>query len=110
VALRVGEDRPRHVALAQMGGRRTESLEARDQLRLLGRRGGGEIEVHTVLRGCLGFRDGNDVDADGDRVRPNEAAGGPGLGGHAGFPLKTLQPSASTRDGLHLGIVSHTDR
>ncbi len=67
VALRVGEDHPRHVALADVGGRRTEILKARDQLRLMGRRGGGELEVHAVLH-RFGFRDGNGIDADGDGV------------------------------------------
>lgn len=83
VALRVGEDRPRHVALAHVDRCRTESLQGRDQLRLTGRRGGGEIEVHTLLRRCPGFRAGNDIDADGDRVGPDEAAGG--SDGHVSF-------------------------
>ncbi len=46
----------------------------RDQVHLIGRRGGGEIDVHTVLH-RLGFRNGNDIDADGDGVRPDEAHG-----------------------------------
>jgi hypothetical protein len=40
----------------------------------MSRRGGGEIEVRAVLR-RFGVRDGNDVDADGDGVRPGEADG-----------------------------------
>jgi hypothetical protein len=35
VALRVGQHRPRDVALAYVGGRRTEILKARDQLCLM---------------------------------------------------------------------------
>jgi hypothetical protein len=68
----------------------------------MGRRRGGEIEVHTVLCRCLGFRDGNDVDADGDRVRPNEAADGSNVDGHAGSaaentPAERLRPEPADR-------------
>ena len=42
----------------------------------IGRRGGGEIEVDTVLGWRLAFRDADDVDAGGDRVRPDEVADG----------------------------------
>jgi hypothetical protein len=100
VALRVGEDRPRYFALAHVGGRRAKSPEARDQLRLMGRRGGGEIEVHTVLCCCLGFRDGNDVDADADRVRPNEAADGSNVGQAGSLvntPAERLRPEQADR-------------
>ena len=37
--------------------------------------------MHTVLRRRLGFRDGDDVDAQGDRVRPDDAADGSDVGG-----------------------------
>jgi hypothetical protein len=69
----------------------------------MGRRGGGEIEVHTVLCWCLGFRDGNDVDADGDRVRPDDAADGSNVGGHAGAvstPAEGLRPEPADRQAI----------
>ena len=40
----------------------------------MGRRGGGEADVHAVLH-RLGFRDGNNVDADCDRVEKDETHG-----------------------------------
>ena len=58
VALRVGQNRPWDVALAHIGGRRTEILQARDQLRLMGRGGGGEIEVQAKPAGSALVRPG----------------------------------------------------
>src|SRR5829696_5789122 len=109
VALRVGQDRPRHVALAYVGGRRTELLQARDQLRLMGRGRGGEIEVHAVLH-RLGVRDADDIDADGGGVRPDEAhgfdVGHPWpLAGHP--PAERIRPEPAERRviaGLHIHL------
>ena len=56
-----------------IGGRGTELGHARDQLRLMGHRRGGEIEVHAVLHRLV--RDADDIDADGGGVRPGEAHG-----------------------------------
>lgn len=59
---------------------------------------------------CLGFRDRNDVDADGDRVRPDEAAGGADAGGHAGAvstPAERLRPEPADRRGIKSLHVHH---
>ncbi|OLT29438.1 hypothetical protein BJF79_40870 [Actinomadura sp. CNU-125] len=74
VALRVGQDRPGDVALAHVGGRRAEILQARDQLSVVGLRGGGEIEVHAVLH-RFGVLDGDQVDVEARGVGPVEARG-----------------------------------
>ena len=49
VALRVGKNGPRDVTLAHVGGRRAETLHTRDQVRLMGCRRRGEVDVHAVL-------------------------------------------------------------
>ena len=99
VALRVGHDRPWDVALAYVGECRAEILQARDQLRLMGRRGRGEVDMHAVLH-RLGFRGGDEVDADGDGVGIDEALGFEV--GHAGslagdFPAEHLRPETAQR-------------
>jgi len=75
----------------------------------MGRRRGGEVEVHAVLH-RLGFRDGKDVDADGDGVGIAEARG---LDvGHAGFlagntPAERLRPELADRGvipGIHRNL------
>lgn len=72
VALRVGQDRPRHLTLADVGRRRPELPQPRDELRLMRRGGAGEVEVRAVPD-RLGVRDPDHVDADGGEVRPVEA-------------------------------------
>ena len=72
----------------------------------MGRRRGGEVEVHAVLH-RLGFRDGKDVDADGDGAGIGEAHGFDV--GHAGFlagntPAERLRPEPADRGvipGIH---------
>ena len=65
----------------------------------MGRRGGGEIEMHAVFH-RRGFRDGKDVDADGGGVRIGKACGFEA--GHAGFlagntPAERLRPEPADR-------------
>ena len=75
----------------------------------MGCRGGGEIDVHAVLH-RFGFRDGNDIDADGDRVGIGEAHGFDV--GHAGFlagntPVERLRPEPADRGvvpGIHRNL------
>ncbi|MCY1225478.1 hypothetical protein D9M72_376750 [compost metagenome] len=99
IALRVGQCRPWHVALAHVGGRRPKLLQPRDQLRLVGRGGGGEIEVRPVAN-RLGVGDGDHIHADGDGVRPDEAHGfnvghsGPFAGN---TPAERLRPKPAER-------------
>ena len=95
VTLRVGEDRPRDVALAHVCGRRAKILQARDQVRLVGRGGGGQIDMHAVLH-RLGLGGGKDVDADGGGVGIGEADGF--NVGHAGSLAVNPQPSASAQN------------
>ena len=72
----------------------------------MGRWGGGEADVHAVLH-RLGFRDGNNVDADCDRVEEDETTGS--RLGHAGFlagntPTERLRPEPAERGvipGIH---------
>src|SRR5690349_4957078 len=99
VAFRVGEDRPRDVALAHVDRRRAEVFETRDQVRLMGRGGGGEVDVHTVLH-RFGFRDTKDVDAQGDGVGVVKALGlDAGRTGFLGndLPAKRLRPEPAER-------------
>ncbi len=49
-------------------------LQARDQFRLMGRRGGGDLEVCAVLQ-SFWIWDGDDIDGDGDRVRQDKSQG-----------------------------------
>jgi hypothetical protein len=93
--LRVGQERPPDIALAHVGERRTKIQEACDQGRLVGRQGGGEADVHTVLHRLV-FRDGNDVDADRDRPGKVKPTGSRLV--TPGSSLETLQPSASTQN------------
>ena len=69
--------------------------QARDQLRLMGRRGGGEIEVHAVLH-RFGVRDGDDVDADGGGSGQTKPTGSMLV--TPGPSLETPQPSASAQN------------
>lgn len=103
VALGVGEDRPRDVALSHVDGGGTESAEACDQLRPVGHGGGGEVDVQPVLRRRLGLRDGDDVDPEDDRVGPDEAAGRSdvvGDAGSVGAPAERLGPEVAERPGV----------
>jgi hypothetical protein len=109
VALRVGEDRPRDVALAHVGGRCAEFLKARDEVRLMGGGGRGEIDVYAVLH-RFGLRVGNDIDADGGGVGVDEALGLEV--GHAGClagntPVERLRPEPAERrviPSLHMNL------
>jgi hypothetical protein len=60
----------------------------------MGRIGGGEVDVHAVLH-RFGFRDGQDVEADGGGVGIGEASGSRLV--TPGPSLETLQPSASAQ-------------
>src|SRR5690606_21975051 len=99
VALRVRHDRPRDVALSDVGGCRTELLQARDQFRLVRLGGGGGIEVGAVLH-RFGVRDGDDINADRRGVRPIEPDGFDV--GHAGTfardaPAERVRPELAER-------------
>jgi len=61
----------------------------------MGHRGGGEIDVHAILQ-RPGFRDGKDVDADGDGVGIDEALSSRLV--TSGSSVETLQPSASAQN------------
>ena len=95
--------------LTHVDGRRTEILQAYDQVRLMGRRGGSEVDVHAVLH-RLGFRNDNDVDADGAGVGIGEALGFEV--GHARFlagngPAERLRPEPADRGvipGIHRNL------
>ncbi len=109
VALRIGQDSPWHVALAHVGGRCAEFLQARDHVRLMGCGGRGELDAHEVLH-RLGLRVGNDVDADGSSIGIDEAHGLEV--GHAGFlavntPAQHLRPEPAERrviPSLHMNL------
>ncbi len=83
-----------------VGGRRIESRQARDQLRLMGRGDGGQIEVHTVLRLRLGLRDRNDVDAEGDRGGQPKSPPGPTYVVTPEVPVEANVRRAGGRGGL----------
>ncbi len=85
--------------------------QARDQVRLMGRRGGGEVDVHAVLH-RFGFRDSKDVDAQGDGVGIVEALGFDV--GRTGFvaddlPAKRLRPEPAER-GVIPGIYRNLNK
>ena len=93
------------------GATAAEIRQARNQLRLMGRGGGGQIEVHAVVH-RFGIRDGDDIDADGDGVRPHEARGlhrgHPGSGAGR-TPAERPSPEPAERrgrlgDGDHFGV------
>jgi hypothetical protein len=102
-------------ALTTLVGRGEADLAStkplRDQARLMGRRGGGKVDVHPVLH-RFGFWDANDVDADGDGVGIGEALGFEI--GHAGplagnTPTEYLRPEPAER-GVILSIHINLDK
>ncbi len=96
VALRVREDGPRDVALAHVGRRRAEGAQAGDQLRLVGRGGGGEVEVEAVLGRCLGVGTGTTSMPRPTGSGQTRPPAGPTYVVTPG--LKALQPSASAQN------------
>ena len=73
-ALRVGQNRPRHIALANISGCCPQRSQSRDQFRLVGQGSGGERKVRAVFH-RIEVRDGDYIDADSGRVWQHAARG-----------------------------------
>lgn len=87
-------------ALPRAAGCRAERPQPCEQLLVVGSGACGEVEVHTVLSGRPVLGDRDDVEADVLRMRPDQSAGGPDVGGHAGvvgLSAERLRPGPAER-------------
>ncbi|CAG7630193.1 hypothetical protein SBRY_20639 [Actinacidiphila bryophytorum] len=109
VPLRVREYRPGHIALPDVGGRRAEIPQPRDQLPLVLPGGAGQIQVCAVLHRRLGLGHADHVDPDADRGRPPEPVPRPRIARPAGLPADDPPPERRGPEPPDRGVVDRLD-